>query len=75
METTSDGFIRVSQEQFFATVGQMDVHPTPIGNYPYVSEWKLRDGRVVGLSKPDLAYASFKNVKKYFVKSGVVNLD
>ena len=44
------GFREVSEDQFFATVGQMDVHPRPVGPYPYTSHWKLRYGGTVGLS-------------------------
>jgi hypothetical protein len=42
---------QVSKEQFFSTVGKLDVHPTIINSkYPYTSDWKLRDGKVVGRS-------------------------
>ncbi len=46
--------VLVTQEIFFATVGKMNVHPTPIGKWDdvigYKSLWKLRDGTVVGES-------------------------
>jgi hypothetical protein len=49
----------VTQEQFYAIINELskkgiDVHPylrrTP---YPYTSDWKKRDGTVVGVSKSE----------------------
>jgi hypothetical protein len=34
----------VSKEEFFAFVGKLDVHPTPVGNWPYTSIFKDRAG-------------------------------
>lgn len=45
------GMVGVSREAFFATVGQLDVHPSPVGPYDrvfgYTSEWKTRAGQVL----------------------------
>ncbi len=38
----------VTKEEFYATIGKLDCHPTPEGTYPYVSYFKLRDRTVVG---------------------------
>lgn len=43
--------VAVSERAFFAAMGPLDVHPTPVGDYPYVSHWKLRyGGELVGIS-------------------------
>lgn len=36
------GYVEVSQDQFFASVGQLNVHPRLVGRYPYASEWRLQ---------------------------------
>lgn len=45
---------QVTKKEFFATVGQLDVHPWIFGNYDnewgYKSHWKLRNGLKVGES-------------------------
>lgn len=41
----------ISKELFFRTVGKLDVHPTPQGNWPYLSEWKTPAGFIRGWSK------------------------
>ena len=41
--------ITVSKEQFYQVIGKLNVHPQPVGSYPYQTHWKLSDGRVVGL--------------------------
>ena len=46
-----NGWIAVSKDAFYATVGKLDVHPSiQPGAYPYTSLWKLRSGQVVGKS-------------------------
>lgn len=49
-----EGFVTVSREVFYATVGRLDVHPHPRGNYDfhfgYVSEWRLRDNTLIAKS-------------------------
>lgn len=45
--------IRVTQASFYATVGQLDVHPSIAGESwdevkGYPAAWKLRDGTLVG---------------------------
>lgn len=41
----------VTKEEFFHTVGQLNVHPAPVGKWPYTSEWKSPSGRIVGKSE------------------------
>ena len=49
-----DGFVTVTREVFYATVGRLDVHPYPRGSYDphfgYVSEWRLRDNTLIAKS-------------------------
>lgn len=46
--------LTVTEEVFFSKVRQLDVHPSIVGGYDrvkgYTSHWKLRDGRLVGIS-------------------------
>ena len=49
------GYVTISQEAFFATVGRLDVAPRAVGDYDpifgYRSHWKLnRGGELVGVS-------------------------
>jgi len=47
-------FLNVTKERFFATVGRLNVHPSPKRE---VTEWVMQDGTraVVGLSTPGYA--------------------
>lgn len=38
----------VTSEEFMRVIGPQDVHPTPVGKYPYTSLFKDRQGRVKG---------------------------
>ena len=50
------GFVRVSREEFFGSVGQLNVHPRVVcawdDHWGYLSAWELQDltRRVVGYS-------------------------
>lgn len=39
-------FVKVTREEFFASVGQLDVHPSI--EMPHETAWKLRGGRIIG---------------------------
>lgn len=43
----------VTREQFFAAVGNLDVHPRIVSDWPYRSEWRLQDNsrKIVGASQ------------------------
>lgn len=44
--------IEVTQEEFFKVMGPLNVHPTPTGDYPYLSIWKdQRTGAELGRSQ------------------------
>lgn len=38
----------VTKEYFYSKIGKLDVTVYPIGNFPYTTEFKLRNGRIVG---------------------------
>jgi hypothetical protein len=42
------GFRAISRDEFFATVGQLNVHPSSQDNYPYTSFWKTPNGQIMG---------------------------
>jgi len=44
---------KVTRDAFFKIIGPLDVHPTPLGDWPYLSVFKTRDGKVMGWSKLD----------------------
>lgn len=44
------GWKEITKDEFFSTVGQMDVHPWPVGDWPYTSLWKTRSGTIAGKS-------------------------
>jgi hypothetical protein len=57
MNTTTDekvGFRLVTQEEFYKTVGQMNVTPYPSNRWSdeigYLSHWKTPSGLIVGMS-------------------------
>lgn len=56
------GTVTVTKEAFFATVGKLDVHPCPTGKYDpvfgYRSDWKLRDGRIIGFSNGGTTFST-----------------
>lgn len=47
--TPPPGFVVVTEDQFYAAMGPLDVHPNP---HPEHSSWELRDRRLVGWSAP-----------------------
>jgi hypothetical protein len=46
----SKSFREVTQEEFFQKINKLDVHPYPKGKENYVSVWKTKSERVVGIS-------------------------
>jgi hypothetical protein len=39
---------QVTKDQFYAAIGPLNVHPCPIGEYPYTSEFKTPNGKIIG---------------------------
>tara|TARA_B100002049_G_scaffold93692_1_gene69268 strand:- start:1319 stop:1537 length:219 start_codon:yes stop_codon:yes gene_type:complete len=44
----SDQWREVTKDEFYREIGPQNVTPYPTGNFPYVSLYKLPDGRVCG---------------------------
>ena len=38
----------VTHDEFFRVIGPQDVTPVAVGRWPYTSEWKTRQLRVIG---------------------------
>lgn len=66
-------FVEVSHEQFYKFMGQLDVHPSIVGGYPYETSWKLRTGECVGKTVPvtrdSAKYSSLNCEDKYYIKA------
>ena len=45
----AEQFIQVTKDEFFASVGQLDVHPWPD---PDRTLWRLRDLTTIGITTP-----------------------
>jgi hypothetical protein len=46
MDAHSNGWREVSKDEFFKAIGSQDVHPSPVGPWPYTSLFKTRSGDV-----------------------------
>jgi hypothetical protein len=64
-----DDWREVSRDEFFEVINKLDVHPTPIGRYPYTSLFKMRDGRVVAKIVDTLPERSAMPVSSYWLRS------
>lgn len=42
------GYREVSKDQFYTMIGKVNCHPSPVGQYPYTSQFRTWDGVVVG---------------------------
>lgn len=54
-----EGFELVSKTDFYETVGSLDVHPS---STPYRTIWKLRRGKIVGLTLSGYRYPAAPSV-------------
>jgi hypothetical protein len=41
----------VNRNEFFKVIGPLNVYPSPIGDWPYLSVFKTPSGQVMGWSK------------------------
>lgn len=58
---------RVSKEEFYSTVGPLNVHPCPVGNYPYTSLFKTPTREVKGKIVESLPEGKAIPVSEYFI--------
>ena len=56
-EKIANSMKQTTKKEFFDSIGRMDVHPTvrvsTFKEREHVSDWKTRDGHVVGVSVSD----------------------
>lgn len=50
MRHENERWQEVTKDEFFRVIGPKDVHPCPIGNFPYTSLWKTPRGDVIAKS-------------------------
>lgn len=64
----------VTKEQFYATVGQMDVHPRTERDH---AAWETRDRRLVGRTEPGYMLrdkdGNYTNEKRYWVNERLIS--
>lgn len=60
----------VTKDEFHVSIGRQDVHPYPVGRWPYTSEWRLRDGRVIGLTVDYLPDGEALTKCRYMLPAG-----
>lgn len=66
--------VEVTKEQFYASVGQLDVHPRPEGDH---SSWETRTREVVGRTTPGYmcrdADGNYTSKSQYFVTERIAS--
>lgn len=54
------GMVEVTEKDFVATIGKLNVHPTPVGPWHqflgYRTEWKQPGGGIAGISFENLPF-------------------
>ena len=54
VEELQEQMAEIPAAEFFATIGQMNVHPSPVGRYDqetgYLTHWKTPSGQIVAQS-------------------------
>ena len=58
----------VSKEEFYRTIGPLDCHPRPEGQYPYTSRFMLRYGGEAGRIVPRIEDG--KVVEDHYLQEG-----
>ncbi len=67
-KTVGPHWHEVSKDEFFRRIGDMDVTPYPIGDWPYTSNWKTRMGDVVAKTVDYLPEGSALPKTRYIVR-------
>lgn len=57
----------VTKEEFFKAIGPLDVHPKPLGDYPYLSEFRTRAGFPRGWIKDGVKYGKPNYGNRYYL--------
>lgn len=50
--TSEDRYVEVSERTFWNAIKKLNVHPRPVGPYPYRSDFVTPDGNVMGRMMP-----------------------
>lgn len=67
-----EGMVTISRNAFYATVGQLDVHPYPVGNFDpifgYRSDWKTRNHKVIAATVGGMihSHARYMVTREFF---------
>ena len=57
--TPPQGWREVDKDTFYAAIGQQNVHPTPMGKYPYASHFKTQLGELRGIASDGCDYTIY----------------
>ncbi|MCF7949500.1 MAG: hypothetical protein K9M94_13000 [Spirochaetia bacterium] len=60
------GFSVVDKDKFYRVIGNYNVHPTPVGPWPYNSYFKTQLGQIIGIKEnyfPDEVEYSIPNTR------------
>lgn len=60
----------VTKEQFYDTIGQLDVIVKAIGNFPYTSEFRQRNGQLMGkIVKTFTDGIKYPVISRYYIRN------
>ncbi len=65
---TMNQFRAVTEQEFFAIIGKLDVTPYPRGSYPYRSEFTTRGGQVLGVIEREMKDPA-RHAETYLVRA------
>jgi hypothetical protein len=67
--TTLSGLKEVTKEEFYKSVGPLNVHPHIIGNYPYTSIYQFPDRREHGRTVDYIPEGKALAETRYYLKA------
>ncbi len=59
----------VSESEFWRVIKEMNVHPKPLGKYPYISSFRLWNGGERGRIEPCCPECNEGRTNRYFLYS------
>ena len=63
-----DGFREVSKDEFYKIVGPLDAVVSAVPPFPYTSEFKIRNGKLIGKSVDSYGFEFGKHVvTRYYI--------